>query len=99
VATSDADHEHDVMLPAVGDQCGRISWRGLRDDAQAELLWLPGMFDNSDTRTVNPDDDIRAYLTENGVALAELDYPSHLDPRPAEVATIVGDKLRGGRDL
>lgn len=86
--TSRTAHRDDDTLTTAGDTPGRLSWRGSGDSGQEALLWLPGMFDNSATGTASADDDVRQYLNDKGVALAELDYPSHLSRQPAEVARV-----------
>lgn len=88
-----AEGVDDIDLRAAGGSVGRIHRRGRWEDTQTALLWLPGMFDNSETRTTSADDDVRVRLADEQVALAELDYPSHLTPRPAEVARVRTDHL------
>lgn len=88
MSASETGGGNEALLTTPGGLVGRVSRRGQWENARTALLWLPGMFDNSATRTTNADDDIRLCLAGGQVALAELDYPSHLTPRPAEVAQL-----------
>jgi pimeloyl-ACP methyl ester carboxylesterase len=82
----------EAVLRAPGGPVGRLRLRGRWEHARTALLWLPGMFDNSTTRTTSSDDDVRRWLVDR-VAVAELDYPSHLTPRAADVVGVRTEHL------
>lgn len=97
--TGHGESPGDCLLQSPGGPVGRVRWEGHWTGTRTAILWLPGMFDNSDTRPEHAPDDIRGYLAGQDRAFAELDYPSHLTSRPEELARVRTSHLLDLLDL